>query len=183
MTSVLIGIVGVLFFVGLVMAGALFLGPRFQQARESSKAMSLTVMASQIVLAMEVRRNEEGIPLPARTPMSLLAEDAYLKALPLNPYLGEGGWPFRALYSHDLHSPYYYADVVFLSIGHGKDAASVCRTINSQSGLGPDIQTLPRESGNDIGPAIARQNGCFRMHDLGIEGEAAPGDYVVYSRI
>jgi hypothetical protein len=184
MTNVLIGIIGVLLFIGLALAGALFLGPRFQQAQRNSKAMTLTQMASQIVVAMEIKRNEDGTPMPARQSMRVLSQNSYLKTVPVNPYLGEGGWPFRALYSHDLHSPYYYADVVFLSIGHGEDAPAVCRSINKQGHDGGDeIPTLPLSSGSDIGPAMTKPSGCFRMHDVGVPGEAAPGDFVVYSRI
>lgn len=184
MTNVLVGIVGVLLFIGLALAGAFFLGPRFQQAKQDSRAMSLTQMASQIVVAMEIKRNDDGTPMPARQSMTVLAQRAYLKALPSNPYLGEGGWPFRALYSHDLHSSLYYADVVFLSIGHGEDTPAVCRSINRQSGIsGDEIPVLPISSGSDIGPAVSRPSGCFRMHDAGIPGEAAPGDFVVFSRI
>ena len=184
MTNVLIGIIGVLLFIGLALAGAMFLGPRFQQAQQNSKAMSLTQMASQIVIAMEIKRNEDGTPMPARQSMTVLAQKSYLKSVPTNPYLGNGGWPFRALYSHDLHSPDYYADVVFLSIGHSEEAPAVCRSINRQSGIpGDEVPTLPLSSGSDIGPALLKPSGCFRMHDAGIEGEAAPGDFVVYSRI
>lgn len=183
MTNVLIGIIGVILFIGLALAGAMFLGPRFQQARQNSKAMSLTQMASQIVAAMEIKRNEDGTPMPARQSMTVLSHSSYLKVVPVNPYLGEGGWPFRALYSHDLHSPDYYADVVFLSIGHGEDVPAVCRSINKQAGGGEEIPTLPLSSGSDIGPAMTKTSGCFRMHDVGVTGEAAPGDFVVYSRI
>lgn len=184
MTNVLIGIIGVILFIGLALAGAMFLGPRFQQAQHNSKAMSLTQMASQIVIAMEIKRSDDGTPMPARQSMTVLAQKSYLKSVPTNPYLGEGGWPFRALYSHDLRSDSYYADVVFLSIGHGEDAPAVCRSINKQAGIsGDDVPNLPLGSGTDIGPALVRPSGCFRMHDMGIPGEAAPGDFVVYSRI
>jgi hypothetical protein len=182
-TNVLVGIIGVILFIGLAIAGAMFLGPRFQQAKENSKAMSLTQMASQIVIAMQIRRNEEGSPMPARMSMTVLAQHDYLKSVPTNPFLGEGGWPFRALYSHDLHSPYYYADVVFLSMGHTDDARSVCLSINRQTSGGDTIPALPQSSGSDIGPVLTKPGGCFRMHDEGVEGEAAAGDYVVYSRI
>ena len=184
MTNVLIGIIGVLLFIALALAGAMFLGPRFKEAQRNSRAMSLTQMASQIVVAMEIKRNDDGTPMPARQSMMVLAQKSYLKSLPINPYLGDGGWPFRALYSHDLHSAHYYADVIFLSIGHGLDAPSVCRSINKQSGgSDDDIPTLPLSSGSDIGPVMTRPIGCFRMHDVGVPGEAAPGDFVVYSRI
>ena len=44
MSNVLIGIIGVILFIGLALAGALFLGPRFQAATISSKASATVVM-------------------------------------------------------------------------------------------------------------------------------------------
>ena len=48
MSNVLIGIIGVILFIGLALAGALFLGPRFQQSTNNSKASASVQAVSQV---------------------------------------------------------------------------------------------------------------------------------------
>jgi hypothetical protein len=59
-SNVLIGIIGVILFIALAMAGAMFLGPQFQRAFVNSKAMTLSQMASQINMALSM-----SAPTPA----------------------------------------------------------------------------------------------------------------------
>lgn len=183
MVNVLVGIIGVLLFIALALVGASFLGPRFNQAMINSKAMSVTQMTSQITMALTMRRGDEGVPLVARTQLMSLVLPGYLKALPLNPFMGEGGFPFRVLYSGDVESSLYYADVVFGSLGHGDEMLQVCRSVNRQAGMGEDIPQMNVTDGTNISGMIKRPLGCFQVHSTGIYGEANPGDYVVYSKI
>jgi hypothetical protein len=182
--NVLVGIIGVLLFIALALAGAAYLGPRFTQAMVNSKAMSVTQMTSQITSALTMRRGDEGVPIVARTQLMTLVPSGYLKALPQNPFMGEGGYPFRVLYSGDVESSLYYADVVFGSLGHGEEMMQVCRTINRQGDAKSDeIPQMSIEDGTSIASMIKGASGCFQVHSDGIYGEANPGDYVVYSRI
>lgn len=183
MVNVLVGIIGVLLFIALALAGAAYLGPRFTQAMVNSKAMSVTQMTSQITMALSMRRGDEGVPMVARSQLVSLVSPGYLKTLPMNPFIGEGGFPFRVLYSGDVESSLYYADVVFGSLGHGEEMLQVCRAINKQAGLGDDIPQMKVEDGTNIVSMIRKPLGCFQVHSSGIYGEANPGDYVVYSRI
>jgi len=41
MSNVLIGIIGVILFIGLALAGALFLGPRFQESTNNSRGSAV----------------------------------------------------------------------------------------------------------------------------------------------
>ncbi len=183
MTNVLIGIIGVILFIGLALAGAIFLGPKFQDAKVNSQAMSLTQMSSQVTMALSLRRGEAGVPFVARDSVTVLAGDKYLKVTPLNPYIGEGGWPFRVLYSGDVRSNMFYADIVFVSLGHALDSGEVCRSINRQIVGRTDIPQLPKESGSDVSSMLTQLSGCFQLHEDGIPGEANPNDYIVYTRI
>lgn len=183
MSNVLIGIIGVILFIGLALAGAFYLGPRFQQATNNSKAMSITQMETQISAAISLKRNDEGTPVVARTAVRDLTDSGYLKALPLNPFVGQGGLPFRMLYSGDLASPYFYADVVFVTLGAGDGTVDVCRAINKQVTGADAVPQMPSVSGTNIQSMVTRTSGCFQMHKEGIYGEAAGNDYVVYAKI
>ena len=98
MSNVLIGIIGVILFIGLALAGALFLGPRFQESTNNSKAASAVQGVSQIASAIQLRNLNEGSTLPASSNLETsLVTPGYLKAIPKNPggrqtvYIADGG--------------------------------------------------------------------------------------------
>ena len=184
MVNVLIGIIGVILFIGLALAGAAFLGPKFTEAMVNSKAMAVSQLTSQVTMALTMHRGDEQVPMVARTNLVSLVPKGYLKDVPMNPFIGEGGYPFRALYSGAVERQDYYADVVFVSLGSGSENMMVCEAINRQSpGRSKDIPQMPVEAGTDIRSMLQSTTGCFQVHAMGIYGEANPGDYVVYSRI
>ena len=60
MSSVLIGIIGVILFIGLALAGALFLGPRFQESSNTSKAAAATQAVQLVANAISLRNADSG---------------------------------------------------------------------------------------------------------------------------
>src|SRR3546814_19495658 len=60
MSNVLIGIIGVILFIGLALAGALFLGPRFQESTNNSRASASVQAVSQIASAATMFEVQEG---------------------------------------------------------------------------------------------------------------------------
>ena len=86
MSNVLIGIIGVILFIGLALAGALFLGPRFQEATIDSRASSIAMMLSQSVSAMQMYTLQEGDTVVVGGFQSLL-DKGYLKQRPLGSYV------------------------------------------------------------------------------------------------
>lgn len=56
MSNVLIGIIGVILFIGLALAGALFLGPRFQDSTNNSKAAAVVQTMTQLANASNMYR-------------------------------------------------------------------------------------------------------------------------------
>src|SRR3546814_12329191 len=99
--------------------------------------MLLAQMAAQISAAASLSETETGREIAARSSVSNLVISGYLRTLPINPYLDEGGYPFRVLYSGDLMSSGAgLADIVFVSIGSsrseerrvGKECVSTCRS-------------------------------------------------------
>src|SRR3546814_3543462 len=81
MSNVLLGIIGVILFIGLALAGALFLGEEFQKASQRNKAMLLAQMAAQISAAASLSETETGREIAARSSVSNLVISGYLRTL------------------------------------------------------------------------------------------------------
>lgn len=108
MSNVLIGIIGVILFIGLALAGALFLGDRFSSSRTQGEAARYMSEGSQISKAYEMYRiNEGAYPTGLKADGSAydttetkarlveLKEKGYLKQIPVgssaaNP--SDGAW-------------------------------------------------------------------------------------------
>ncbi|MAM84638.1 MAG: hypothetical protein CL472_08230 [Acidobacteria bacterium] len=66
MSNVLIGIIGVILFIGLALAGALILGEDFMGASASSKATAAISNGRQVMQAVAMHNLKTGAPLPYR---------------------------------------------------------------------------------------------------------------------
>jgi len=80
MSNVLIGIIGVILFIGLALAGALFLGPRFQEATINSKAATEMAQVTQYANAVALFQLQEGEKYTNDKKARLVP--AYLKVVP-----------------------------------------------------------------------------------------------------
>lgn len=154
-----------------------------RQLQSNSEASEVGEMIGQVSSAAELYRSDSGKPVIARTPAFQLQQYGFLKQMPSNPMLGDGGWPIRFLYSKDLLSSGYYADMVFVSLGPSNEARRICKDMNRQANGEPVMRELNIGSGADVSLALAGQAGCFRMNDIGVNGEVNPHDYVAYRRL
>ncbi len=155
MSNVLIGIIGVILFIGLALAGALFLGPRFQQSTQASRASAAVQATAQVASAMNMYRAVEGTDY-AGTGFDDLVTAGYLKAVPSNP-TGTGDFDVGSVSDGNGSS----RPVVLMRLG--TDAEAVCKEINKQT------------SGNESIPVgeAGRQSGCY----------AGRGTWSVYTAI
>jgi len=170
MSNVLIGIIGVILFIGLALAGALFLGPRFQESTNNSKAAAVVQSVSQVAHAANLFEVSEGRAYVSgsseQTGVDELISLKYLKSRPTNPvksvsgvqygtlvvsatgnFSGKGGWAVTPLNDD--------ADASVSS-----EAVRVCRAVAQQNG-----QTLPADGSVPIATdplATGRQVGCIR---------------------
>jgi len=169
MSNVLIGIIGVILFIGLALAGALFLGPRFQQATNSSRASAMVQGVGQIAQALNLRMIQSGEYIGDNQrqimPDDVLVAEGYLKAVPTNPYAGQ---PIMLFYDPTGADP---ASVVgnrsyFVEMFMSADdqAADVCAAVQKQTSGSTTIPTLR---------PMAR-TGCFKDPN---------GQYRVYARV
>lgn len=176
MSNVLIGIIGVILFIGLALAGALFLGPRFQESTNNSKASAVIQVVDQVAKAANMQVVQEGVPVAGNpsgaddAPVTQLVSRGYLKSKPLNPIdptynLGfvaiDGSWGGVAAWSiTGLPTP---------------SSKGVCAAIARQSGL-----TLQADGSPPTGSAPpSNTSGCFLANGWG----PISGIYIAYSRL
>ena len=135
MSNVLIGIIGVILFIGLALAGALFLGPRFQESTNNSRASAAVQAVSQVANAANMYQVQEGTTYATDATGDGLVSTNYLKSIPSNPTGGA--------------APAIAAGVVSMTLSSNAD--KVCAAVAKQtSGSDTVSTTLP------AGPA-----GCY----------------------
>ncbi len=158
MSNVLIGIIGVILFIGLALAGALFLGPRFQEATINSKVSAWTQAQAQVAHAVNLRELSEG----ARMQSSLdpdgiraqLAAKGYLKSAPVNPWGDEYYFVLRDEEGYEIGTSAYVMNGFYAD--RAKDMR-FCAAIAKRAGLMGGTDDTP--------PAMSRPTGsfgCFR---------------------
>lgn len=174
MSNVLIGIIGVILFIGLALAGALFLGPRFQSATVDAKASSVMAAVGQAADAVNMHNLQEGASLQSGNVISTLATKGYLKAVPVNAVEPTWSYDFRdAAGGSDGSKPAAYADT---GLPLGEISEKVCESINRQSGVALVNGKVPFSNTNP--PSTVQ--GCFRTVSWG----SIPFEmFLVYRRI
>ena len=177
MSNVLIGIIGVILFIGLALAGALFLGPRFQESVIASRASAWTQGQAQIAQAVNMKRVVEGLPVQAdATTMeqmkALLVDTGYMKSIPVNPVGVERYYVLRGPTGGFGGQATYVMNGFFLG---SKDDERLCVEIARRAGI-----LTPADGSVPVLTAPVGQFGCFR-NESGYAGEGL-GIYA-YTRI
>jgi len=187
MSNVLIGIIGVILFIGLALAGTLILGDDFRTSSNSSQAAALMSQMKQTADAAEMFKLKTGsafvpaiesdflvprfLKVPARNPTYLAREDGtYLYKIEFN----------NNIYVDNYREPTYAGKWLMAAIGQEGDerAAAICREIAQTYGQS-DVVSY---AGN-TDPYPAAPVGCI----LGFSAAAfKPGSrnwYIAYMRI
>jgi hypothetical protein len=189
MSNVLIGIIGVILFIGLALAGALFLGPRFQQATANSDAAAVMTSIKQVVDAGELWRLQEGRRYIPSAGTEFLTP-GYLKSVPSNPAKAASDpspspYFWSVHYDNNIHlydapEPGYAAKFVIAVIGSQSDdrARSVCESISKSYGkpVIPDFST-------NSDPQPDGEAGCFLGYRLTSSDAGPSAAYVAYQKI
>jgi hypothetical protein len=130
MSNVLIGIIGVILFIGLALAGALFLGPRFQESTNASKASATVQAVTQVARAIELRTVSQGVPTTAATDtLGKLASEGWLKSVPSNP---SGGDP---IFLHDkTASTTGTAHIIAAMLPRQTSSKAICEAVARNTG-------------------------------------------------
>jgi hypothetical protein len=187
-SNVLIGIIGVILFIGLALAGALFLGPRFQESTNNSKAAAVVQSVSQIAHAANLYEVSEGTPYVSSTSETTgvdgLIAAKYIKSRPTNPVTSVNGVQYGGLVLSDTGVFAGRGGWAVMPLNDGEasnstEAVRVCRAIAQQNG-----QTLPADGSAPLAAspsATGRQVGCMRASALW--GVIAPDRIVAFARI
>jgi len=153
MSNVLIGVIGVILFIGLALAGALFLGDRFSNSKTDSEAARFISEGAQIARAYEMFQVQEGgYPTGNGFPAATLDQSrllemvdrGYLKSIP------EGG-------KRNVDNPNvteWYIDnekgTALTLIGTDEGSAKVCAAARRQAGFSGEIDDIKLCSASDI---------------------------------
>jgi hypothetical protein len=134
MSNVLIGIIGVILFIGLALAGALFLGPRFQESTNNSRASAAVQAVAQVANAANMYKVQEGKDFAgtatadiSNTTTGLVG--TYLKSVPSNPTSGTGAGTIT------LDSIPSGNNIRYVRLALGDNGQSICEAVNRQSGV------------------------------------------------
>ncbi len=161
MSNVLIGIIGVILFIGLALAGALFLGPRFQESTNNSKAAAMMQAVSQLNHARSLWSLQNGRPYDGG-PNGLAP--GYLKSVPANP---SGAGLHNFIFVNEDGSAFDGGDQKIIIVGidagsglEGDNAAvrSICLAAARQAGQ--DVSAGVPTSDTIAG--IPGQAGCWK---------------------
>ena len=180
MSNVLIGIIGVILFIGLALAGALFLGPRFQEATTNSDASAVMAGIHQVAMAAEMLRVQEGVSTLTIANDSALTS-GYLKNRPNNTTpvarRAASGEAFR--YSIHLNNDICPDNIpeaattsltyVMTPVGYGEGDDKICRAIaRSTTGTMKDF-------------SADEKTGCVRLPESC--GLLQGTSYIAYERL
>ncbi len=133
MSNVLIGIIGVILFIGLALAGALFLGPRFQESTNNAKAAAISTAMKQVADATAMYELDTGTQLKALADNMLVPflAPGYLKTIPVNPHSGA---PIQLIDQSGSNISGNRAVMYYSNIGSDVRSKSICRAIKSGAG-------------------------------------------------
>lgn len=147
MSNVLIGMIGVVLFIGLALAGALFLGPRFHSARAESDASAYMLQLKQITEAATLHNLDSGTQIGHNeTDVDALRTKGYVKA-------GLEGFDFTELDGGA------YAQMAYKAI---PDTASNRRTChNIQRNVGQIASNAPFMATAKMLHDTTEQQGCI----------------------
>ncbi len=177
MSNVLIGIIGVILFIGLAIAGALFLGPRFTDSKSTSTAAATIQATSQIAYAFSYSNAELAVRATAGTNPATLAP-AYLRSVPTNPAGPDALIVVSATGSATTGDGAMVVAKLSTAAASKTCGAIVRQTTNGQDTVGVDgygvsstAAEIPR------GPA-----GCFKVGTTAI-GDLGADQFYAFTRI
>jgi hypothetical protein len=185
MSNVLIGIIGVILFIGLALAGALILGDDFKTSKSTTEAAAIMQQMAQVSAGYDMYRLKLGRPPVVTTGFAhergRLMIDAmiprFIKSQPVTiRAAGGSNWFF-------VDETGAYSDkptlLMYNVVADGGPAKDLCDAIAQQSGMADaagKAPTLPK-------PPLDRQQGCYSFEGPWGFDKGLTGNYHIFRRI
>jgi hypothetical protein len=152
MSNVIIGIIGVILFIGMAVAGAVYLGPQFRDSRIDAEAIGYLNQSSQISKAVESYSSDRGrLPIEAgREPVEILVAEKYMKYAPEG---GSAGWTLNSA-TKSLITPVS---------GSGERANKICISARIKARMPNPSNVLKCDGSNAPGGALSPSDPCCLM--------------------
>jgi hypothetical protein len=163
LSNVLIGIIGVILFIGLALAGALILGDDFRSSSSATKAATTVQQLQQISAAITMYQLKTGRTMIASENNIALLQPRFLKSYPPANGFGTSDYRINDAGASVGASP---VRMVITPIGNDARARDGCIAIEEQTGTGtPDMTPKP-----DFGATVIAKNavGCFLYQSNGL---------------
>ncbi len=169
MSNVLIGIVGVILFIGLALAGASFFGPITTDSIAQAKAGTITKALSATVTGVALRNRElETVTAAASSADSLVP--TYIEDVQSNIVTGAPILLTSAIGSSSTGIAAY----AVTSLGSDEAAADVCRFVNASAGNG--------DAPGDVSQLVTTSRAGCGVKAQGV-GPYGAAEYVAYQKI
>jgi hypothetical protein len=185
MSNVLIGIIGVILFIGLALAGALILGDDFKTANSAAKAAALMSQLKQAADAATMYRLKTGKGQVPSIETNFLVS-RYLRTAAINPTpmttTAPAAYWYQPQFNNNLYldgfrEPLLAGKYIIGAIGPASEKRSrdICQTIAETYG-----QTTIEDFTGIVEPAPVADTGCAI---IGVGMGPNPGWYAAYQRV
>lgn len=183
MSNLLIGIIGVALFIGIAIAGAVFLGPRFEDSATNSVASNSIQAVTLVATAANSYRMATGYVSGSDmgTPQSLV-DAGFMKSVPTNPSASGAGLELvdASGTDYDLATDKAGFSPRYVALSIGSDRA-LCTAVERQaSNIGSESSF--DDGQKDLSGFSPRNSGCFHSSSKRMSSMTA-GDYLVYARM
>jgi hypothetical protein len=180
LSNVLIGIIGVILFIGLALAGALILGDDFKSSRSASVAAAMISQTDQIAKARQMYTLKLGQPY-AGNAAGLVPR--FLKTVPTNPSgAGLHLFIFTSADGTVFNGVNQYMVLIGIDAGSGTNGDSqqvrdICLAAAEQSGMNvsagiPTYATIA---------AVPTQSGCMKLTQT--NGQVLSQYYYIFQKL
>lgn len=192
MSNVLIGIIGVILFIGLALAGALILGDDFKASSNSAQAAALMSQIKQAADAADMRKLKLGVSTTPSIETDFLVS-RFLKTPATNATsrarTPSSTWPSTYWYQPQFNNnlfvdgyrePLLAAKYIVAPIGPRSDerAKAVCQTISETYGEPTILEYL-----NNSDPHPAAETGCILGYTAATGLGFDANWYIAYHRV
>lgn len=168
MSNVLMGIIGVILFIGLALAGANFLGPRFNEASANTKAAQISETLSQSVAAYKLRKAQTGAGVKVGY-WTDLTNEGYMKDRPMSVFVrGVAGDTTGGVETK------YMLVSSFVDASAGNDAACVSFARLTEMSTANTVQSM-------ADAPVGKRAGCFRASAAW--GDQPAGTLIYFHRV